>query len=302
MARLAKAFGAVTLTTRMHKPSSSSPNDEPYYFPPGHFYSPYVDVEEVRLRAESIYDFSADVPGIDLRIEAQFDLLLEIADQYASFPYGPDQSEGLRYNLDNGMFGASDASLLYCLLLHLAPRRVIEIGSGWSSGLMLDVAESLGDESFALTLIEPNTQRLREVLAPEDLSEVEIAESRLEDVDLELFDTLGSGDVLFVDSTHVAKAGSDVNTLFFDVLPRLASGVVVHIHDVFYPFEYPLRWLEMGRAWSESYLLRAFLQFNDEFEILLFGHLMHLRAHGLMAALFPQTLNNRGASFWMRRA
>ena len=114
--------------------------------------------------------------------------------------------------------------------------------------------------------------------------------------------TLGPGDVLFIDSTHVAKVGSDVNYLFFEVLPRLAVGKLVHVHDVFASFEYPIEWLREGRAWNEQYLLRAFLQFNDRFRVRLFGNHMVLRHHNWFQARMPLCLNNPGGAFWMEKA
>ena len=107
-----------------------------------------------------------------------------------------------------------------------------------------------------------------------------------------LFRELHAGDVLFVDSTHVAKVGSDVNHIFFEILPILQPGVVVHFHDIMYPFEYEPKWIYTGVAWNEAYMLRAFLMFNPTFKILLFNSfLAHLHpcatTHGLSALSSP---------------
>ena len=99
-----------------------------------------------------------------------------------------------------------------------------------------------------------------------------LRQQTLQSVGVEVFEELGRGDILFIDSTHVSKLGSDVNYLFFEILPRLRSGVRVHIHDVFFPFEYPPKWIAKGIAWNENYLLRGFLQYNDKFRIVLFNH------------------------------
>ena len=152
-----------------------------------------------------------------------------------------------------------------------------------------------------LVFIEPYTDRLMGLLGEGDHQQVEILEQPLQAVDPSLFSTLQSGDILFIDSTHVSKAGSDVNLLFFEIIPRLHPGVYVHVHDVFYPFEYPERWIMAGRAWNENYLLRSFLQFNTSFEVTLFPHMMHLRHAQWMEEHLPITRKQRGGSFWMRR-
>ena len=125
--------------------------------------------------------------------------------------------------------------------------------------------------------------------------------SPLQNVDLSVFDELRARDVLFVDSTHVSKANSDVNRLFFEILPRLAPGVFVHLHDVFPGFEYPAAWLREGRAWNEQYLLRAFLQFNKQFRVRLFGSYIIGRYPDWFRAHMPVCLINPGGAFWMER-
>src|SRR5690606_22964232 len=112
------------------------------------------------------------------------------------------------------------------------------------------------------------------------------------------FDRLEADDILFIDSTHVAKTGSDVNYILFEILPRLKSGVLIHFHDVFYPFEYPRDWVFAGRNWNEDYLLRAFLMYNPAFEIILFSHYLHKHHPDAFAAI-PLCYNNRGGNLWI---
>ena len=116
-----------------------------------------------------------------------------------------------------------------------------------------------------------------------------------------LFATLEENDILFIDSTHVAKIGSDVNYLFFEVLPRLRAGVYVHVHDIFHPFEYPRAWIYEGRAWTEAYMLRAFLTFNTAFEIVLFNTFLERFHRERFAHKMPLCLRNEGGSIWLRR-
>ena len=123
----------------------------------------------------------------------------------------------------------------------------------------------------------------------------------LQEAPLSLFESLGENDVLFIDSTHVSRIGSDVNRLFFEILPRLRPGVLIHVHDVFYPFEYPRHWIMEGRAWNEIYVLRAFLEFNDRFEIVLFNTYLTQNQRHFIQERFPLCLANEGGSLWLRR-
>src|SRR5262249_44163017 len=125
---------------------------------------------------------------------------------------------------------------------------------------------------------------------------------KIQEIDLEFFSQLGSGDVLFIDSSHTVKIGSDVNYLFLEVLPRLRPGVIVHVHDIFMPFEYRRDWvLDEFRFWTEQYILQAFLTFNSEFDVLLANsYLNHYHQQELKAA-FPSLSSWASGSFWMRR-
>ena len=107
--------------------------------------------------------------------------------------------------------------------------------------------------------------------------------------------------ILFIDSTHVSKIGSDVNSLLFDILPKLNRGVYVHFHDVFYPFEYPQEWVYQGLAWNEAYILRAFLQHNDAFKIVFFNTYLELFYREKFENSMPLCLKNPGGSIWLTK-
>ena len=128
-----------------------------------------------------------------------------------------------------------------------------------------------------------------------------IRQQIVQETDLDLFRGLAANDILFIDSTHVLKAGSDVARLLFEVLPCLAPGVVIHIHDIFWPFEYPSTWLEEGRAWNEVYAVRAFLQYNRCFSLMLFANCLFHRDRGWFERHAPTILSNVGGSIWLRR-
>jgi predicted O-methyltransferase YrrM len=267
---------------------------------PGHFYSPIPSLDEIREREAEIFaEPPATLPGIDLNAEAQLALLTELAGFYGEMPFPRTNADGTRYWFDNWAYSYADAIFLYSMMRHLRPRRLIEIGSGFSSAAMLDTSDRFLDGQVEFTFIDPDPSTLRALLKPVD--EVEIIGARLQDVPVERFDELAAGDILFIDSTHVSKTGSDVNRILFEILPRLKSGVHVHFHDVFYPFEYPKEWVYEGRAWNEDYILRAFLSYNSEFEIALFGTWLARFHRDRLEAEMPLVLENPGGSLWIRR-
>jgi predicted O-methyltransferase YrrM len=276
---------------------------EPAYrlFPEGHFYSPIPDLPDVRARAAEIFDRSGDVPGVDLRLVHQLDLVAALEPAIRRWPHGDDAGRGgRRFQPDNGFFGWTDAQVWWGLLATRRPRRVIEIGSGWSTALVLDACE-LEELDTQVTAIEPYPDRLRSVMRPGDERRVTLLERRVQDVPTTELADLAAGDVLFVDSTHVAKVGSDVVQLVLDVLPRLRPGVLVHIHDIAYPFQYPQEWVEEGRAWNEAYLVRAFLIDNPRWQVTLWPSLLWLReADRMRTVLHPGTLVD-GGSLWLER-
>ena len=201
----------------------------------------------------------------------------------------------------NSQFKAGDAIVLYSMLRKHRPKRIIEIGSGFSSAAMLDVNDLFLDHSIKFTFIEPNPQRLMGLLNQTDRTNIKIIESLAQRVSLDLFAELQENDILFIDSSHVAKLGSDVNHIIFNILPQLNSGVLVHFHDIRYPFEYPRSTIEMGIAWNEAYFLRAFLMFNEQFRIHFFNSYMAEYHKDLMQLIMPKFLDWPGGSIWMQR-
>ena len=134
-----------------------------------------------------------------------------------------------------------------------------------------------------------------------DKEQVRLFDKRIQDVPPEVFTELQSGDLLFIDSSHVVKCGSDLQLLMFEILPRLRPGVVVHFHDVFYPFEYPDDWLTERRGWNEQYFLRAFLSYNSEWSILFFNTFVHHKFGDMIKEKMPLCTKNQGGSLYIRR-
>jgi predicted O-methyltransferase YrrM len=262
-------------------------------------------IPDCRSLDESIWRTESEMVGIDLRIEDQKRLLAEIGEryggEYGAFPRRADGA-GDAFYLENGAFGSVDAELLYGILRRFRPRKVIEVGCGFSTrcaAMALLANERESGVRAELTTVDPYAPDVASIAGvtrhlPERVEKVSLAE--LTDLD--------DGDVLFIDSPHVVTAGGAVQRLFLEVLPRLRPGVLVHVHDIFLPAEYPRSWLvEERRFYNEQYLLAAFLMFNTRFRVLWAGHLMHLRHPELLRSAIPSydPSRDRPGSFWMRR-
>ena len=269
---------------------------------PGSYYSPVPDREEVKARADELFDGNTDLgPGIRLRADEQKKLLDELATYYEEFDWSEKPGIGRRFYVPNIFFEIGDAIVLYAMLRRFRPKQVIEVGSGFSSALMLDTNDLFLGGSVHFTFIEPNAERLCSLLTSEDRGRVQLLEKPVQQVAAQVFSSLESNDVLFIDSSHVAKVGSDVNYLFFKILPLLKPGVLIHIHDIMWPFEYPLEWIMEGRSWNEAYILRAFLQYNEAFDILLFNSYLGHTHRKVLTERMPRFLENTGGSLWLRK-
>jgi len=203
---------------------------------------------------------------------------------------------------DNPNYGYGDGITLYSMIRHLKPRRIIEVGSGFSSAAMLDVNELFFNNSIACTFVEPRPQLLQSLMKEGDRSRIRLLPYTVQDVDPQVFRELEASDILFIDSSHVSKTGSDVNSILFKILPILNAGVHVHFHDIFYPFEYPPHWVYENRAWNEAYLLRAFLQYNRTFEVEFFSTYMVHKHLQVFESRMPHFLKNRGGNIWLTKA
>jgi hypothetical protein len=271
--------------------------------PPGHFYSPIPSLDDVRREEATLFDTThRTMPGVELREQEQLALLAQFAERfYADMPFQADKVENLRFYFENPMFSYGDAISLYSMIRHLKPSRIVEVGSGFSSAVALDTNDLFFDGQIQTTFIEPYNERLLSLINQQDKGKSKIIEARVQDVDLSVFSTLKENDILFVDSTHVSKIGSDVNRLFFEILPSLAPGVYIHFHDIFLPFEYPPQWRYEGRAWNEAYVLRAFLQYNQSFEVVLMNAFMGMFHGAFFHEKMPLFMKNTGGSVWIKK-
>ena len=278
-----------------------------FHMTPVHFYQPIPDTQTL---PKTLWDKPSELVGIDMNESTQLDLLRKhfpkFRNEYEQFPTEPAEKSH-HFHLGNDLFSGLDALVTYCMVRHFKPRLIVEIGGGFSTLLLTEAAAK--NNTSALICIEPFPQEFLKQGFP-GLNR--LIEKKVEDIDLEFFSELHSGDVLFIDSSHTVKIGGDVNYLFLEVLPRLEPGVIVHIHDIFLPFEYRRNWvLGKFRFWAEQYLLQAFLAFNSEFEVLMANnYVAHEYLDDLKAAFpsleklkatFPNSVGWGGGSFWMRR-
>jgi len=272
-------------------------------FPDGHFYSPVVDPNVLAEHAERLWPQQPEtMSGIDLNDDSHRRVLQEWFPKFiADYDY-PDHGEPFAptgyFNL-NDQFAWLDARTLFVFLRQFRPRRMIEVGSGYSSLLVADVNRRFLDSSCNFTCIEPYPRKFLTDGVP---GITRLIQQKVENVDAAEFSALDRGDILFIDSSHIAKTGSDVLFLFFDVLPRLRPGVLIHVHDIFLPLEYPKAWaIDDNRSWNEQYLLRALLMFSTRFRVL-FGCAYAATCFGadvVRALARPDGYGMGGGSLWI---
>lgn len=208
-----------------------------------------------------------------------------------------------RYYPDNDFFAGYDG-VVYCeMLLKYKPKRIIEIGSGFSTALALDVNEKYLDNKMRITCIEPYADRLKSLISDKD--NVEIKEQYLQEVDLNIFSELERNDILFIDSSHILKPGSDVLYEMFLILPLLKEGVIIHIHDICSYFDYPKPWGGWGHPVNEAYAYRAFLSGNNNYKIILFVHMqterIRKRWEETGVPYNPDDIRGAGGSLWIQK-
>jgi Methyltransferase domain len=272
---------------------------------PVHFYEP---VPDTRALQPELWSRTSELVGIDLVEDRQLRLLADFGARFKtecdSLPLDPTGNPR-DFHYRNDLFGWVDAAMYYCVLRSFKPRRICEIGSGFSTLLSIRAIEANRAEDplyrCDLLTIDPFPSPALKAAASDVARFREIEVQRISTTEFEM---LRAGDVLFIDSSHVLKTGSDVHWEYLEILPRLAPGVLVHAHDIFLPREYPERWIkEKHRFWNEQYVLQAFLSFNSAFEVLLSAAWLHLRHPETLARTFAiyHPSHESPGSFWFRR-
>lgn len=257
---------------------------------------------------KELWTKKSNLIGLNINDDVQVNLLNEFTTkfkrEYNKFPLNKEEIKyPYQYYVYNPAFTEVDGEILYCMIRYFKPKRIIEIGSGRSTYVSAQAIVKNNEESIdgKLISIEPYPNKILKQGFP-GLSELII--SKIEDIPLSQFEILEENDILFIDSSHVLKIGSDVQYEFLEIIPRLKKGVIIHIHDIFLPAEYPKDWiLKSHLFWNEQYILQAFLAFNNSFEILWGSSYMHLEHSDMLQNSFKSYRKDKSwpGSFWIRK-
>ena len=255
------------------------------------FYSPIPEISKL----DNDVFLGKDLPGIDWNESNQIKLLNELSQYSNEFQ---NLIDGKKFDMNNGAFGTFDAPLYFSIIRHFAPNKIIEVGAGYST--ILSSATSKLNNKTKVIAIDPYVDNELKKKIP---ASVEFIDNPVQKIPVSMFRDLNENDILFIDSSHVSKIGSDVNYLYLEILPKLRDGVLVHIHDIFLPNQYPMSWIKNDhrRFWNEQYLLDAFLIGNSLFEIILANSFMSIRHPELLRKLYKTQMPVGGGSFWIRK-
>ena len=231
---------------------------------PKHYYSPLPDYAWLREN-EPLWRRRAPLRGVAWDLDRQLVWLRETCGAHYAEVAGLDTYERLTARGLGPGYGPIESQVLHCFVRARAPRRVVEIGGGVSTAIMDEAARANAAEERGETTIITIEPFARPALA--SLPRVQVVRQRAQEVALEIFDELAAGDLLFIDSTHAVKTGSEVVRLYLEVVPRLAPGVTVHVHDVYLPYLYSRTVLSSYFDWQESSLVLALLTGNEHLRV-----------------------------------
>lgn len=274
-----------------------------FHITPANFNSPVPNLSELE---ESLWEQPTKLVGIDTNEQKQMDFLKQVClsykDEYDAFPNDPTGIP-YQYYFNQTSFRSIDAEVLYCVIRHFRPSRIIEIGGGYSTYVTAAAVRknSEGGNEAELITIDPYPNDILRAGFP-GLGRLLV--KPVQQIDINLFLSLEENDILFIDSSHVAHIGSDVCYLLLEVIPRLSPGVLIHFHDIMLPLEYPRNWIFKNHYfWNEQYLLQAFLAFNRNFKVLWAGSYMRLHHLDEIEKAFASFDLHTvwPASFWIQR-
>jgi predicted O-methyltransferase YrrM len=269
------------------------------FCPPGHYYSALPSWSDfVRIRDRGI-EIPRHLNGIDMNDDEQLRQLDRISGLADDVDIPEHPTEGWCYYHGNGYYAYGDGIVLQAMMRMNSPKRIIEIGSGYSSALMIDINDKYFDGNIEITLIEPFPERLHDLVG-DKLGRFRLLSDIAQNVAQDTMDELESGDMLFIDSSHVVKLDSDLVHIFFRFLPRLKRGVLVHFHDIFWPFEYPLEWSAEGKSWNELYFLRALLMDTTRYEVVFMSDYLNRFFEEQFVTSLKCSDKFRGYHLWLR--
>lgn len=258
-----------------------------------HYYSPYPDLDYI----ESSYNedlLEVDNEAIQLNEDLQIDLLNKFAKTKHLIKIRDEQSNSHLYYQNNVFFRFADAWIYASFMSYYKPGTIIEIGSGFSTALSVDINNEINQNKTHINAIDPNPKRLKDLIKHKREC-LTIYENSVLEFELNYFKQLKKNDILFVDSSHVLKQGSELNYILFKILPTLNRGVIIHFHDIFL-FNYPKSWYLQGRAWNEAFALKAFLSYNNSFKILFLNKFITTKKKEICKNVFPELLRGHGGS------
>lgn len=266
-----------------------------------HYYNPFV-IPGKDFEIDQ-YNKPRNITTIAFNEQAQLGLLEKFSyqEELLSIEHNQTANE-LEYNFKNGTFEAGDAEMYYNYIRYFKPATIIEIGSGSSTKMAAKAIEKNRQEapSYAPSFIciEPY-----EIPWLEKMN-IKVFRKKAEEFELDFFKQLKENDILFIDSSHVIRPEGDVLFEYMQVLPGLNKGVIIHIHDIFTPFHYPIEWIKERRMWNEQYLLEAFLSYNDHFGIMTANNFLkhfHYDAFAKACPVFKKQKEQGIGSFWIRK-
>jgi len=232
-----------------------------------HYYEPQFNFDSLSK------DLSKDrnLKGINFNLKKQFINIkkLDFTNELIQLNLKKN-SPNYKFNINNKFFEAGDADIYYQVIRHLKPSKIIEVGSGFSTLIALEAIKKNKEDNKSLqnnniiTCIEPYENKWLESF------DVNIIRKKIEDINFKRFLDLKKNDILFIDSSHIIRPQGDVLAIFLEILPKLSKGVIVHVHDIFTPKNYPKKWLiEENKFWNEQYLLEALISNTNKYEIFL---------------------------------
>lgn len=274
-----------------------------YYIRKFHYYDPLPNFSEITQKQVIIRRFS---PAINWNLENQLKWVKCLSKYNTEIRDLKDEKTvDCKFNFFNDFYSELDAAIYYAMIRELKPTKIIEIGCGYSTQIAsLAIAKNQQEEKpCELMCIEPypEPQLLEANL------QVKLLVEQVETIDIKLFKQLSTGDILFIDSTHTVKFNSDVCREILEILPTLDTGVWIHFHDIFFPYDYPPQWLmERRLAWNEQYMLEAFLAYNSSFEISLTNHWLSVDYPQKVAQIWSGVLNwkdpyHHCSGLWLRK-
>ncbi|MCY4147146.1 MAG: class I SAM-dependent methyltransferase [Chloroflexi bacterium] len=264
-----------------------------WHVTPVHFYHPIPDTGAL----DDVYRSTTGMAGIDWRENEQLQLLRDIFPRYAEEfrRFNDSLLSAAPFAAQKPEFVGYDPYVYHCMIRHFQPSRIVEVGAGYSTVVASHAARLNGDAN--ITAIEPYPNAYLASIA----DKVQVVRQMAQAVDLDFFRQLENRDILFIDSSHVVKTGSDVCYLVLEALPILQSGVLVHFHDIFLPYDYPRHWLTDRRVfWNEQYLVQAWLAHNQRAKIRFANRFMAARHQDLLAKTFPHEERQGGGSLWVQ--